>query len=627
MQQKRPNQEKPIDLEKLFYNQKIDFSEVIKNREISRKGTSSYSLEPFNGEFGYSQKKHLLNRSLIGYSNDHLKALDDMNLKQAIELIFSKEDEPNEPTYDFYYIADKESIINGQISKGVPEKYAKWVENGEPYQHINYTLMESAQSRLGMNAWLLKNFANQDNSIHWRLTLFIFTIIPVYEGLGGGSKFTYEYFLKLFNHSYASYKDLIYQITTDFGMLRYLNLDFSKKENPDENFARELLELYTVGKEGGAKFSESDVKEISKILTGWHCGADSWLYFERKGLTRDEQSDQYFSDGPLFSWFDSENHDSSDKQLSQYFNNQIIKGKEGEDGKNELNDLLNVIFQNEDTSKYISRRIYQFFVNPIIDDQIEEKIISPLSKIFIDTNYNIAETTKVLLSSKHFFDSSNYNSMIKSPLEFFMSIFKELHLKNVKNPTAYEPGGGGFDIHYALKDLKSKDFFIYRQLYDHIQQSGYDITFPPSVSGWKPYYQKPIFDMFWINTYTIKKRAQLTGFIIGEFHVYLRGIGGGGNGSSVIKSDIYEYISAIEDFKNIDSFLNGICNRFLNSEVGDETKNLLKNSILNEKNDLYWKQLIEDYELKRSRNEYDSLKNRVKPLLHKIFQLEEINTF
>ena len=133
--------------------------------------------------------------------------------------------------------------------------------------------------------------------------------------------------------------------------------------------------------------------------------------------------------------------------------------------------------------------------------------------------------------------------------------------------------------------------------------------------------------MFWINTYTIKKRAQLTGFIIGEFHVYLRGIGGGGNGSDVIKCDIYEYISAIEDFKNIDSFLNGICNRFLNSEVGDETKNLLKNSILNEKNDLYWKQLIEDYELKRSRNEYDSLKNRVKPLLHKIFQLEEINTF
>jgi uncharacterized protein (DUF1800 family) len=626
VQQKRPNQEKPIDLEKLFYNQKIDFSEVIKNREISRKGTSSYSLEPFNGEFGYSQKKHLLNRSLIGYSHDHLKKLDDMDLNKAIERLFNLEDKPNEPTYDFYYLSDKQNIIEDQIKKGVPDRYAKWVENGEPYQYINYTLMEAAKSRFSMNAWLLKNFANQNTSIHWRLTLFIFTIIPVWEGIAGGSKFSYEYFLKLFNHSFASYKDLIYEITTDFGMLRYLNLDFSKKENPDENFARELLELYTVGKEGGAKFSESDVKEISKILTGWHCGSDSWLYYERKGLTRDEQVDQYFSDGPLFSWFDSENHDSSDKQLSQYFNNKTIKGREGEDGRYELEDLIEVIFENKDTSKYISRRIYQFFINPIINDEIEERIIAPLSEIFIESNYNIGETAKVLLSSEHFFDSLNYNSIIKSPLEFFMSIFKELHLKNVQNPTAYEPGGGGVAIHYALKDPKSKDYFIYNQLFKHIQQSGYDITAPPSVSGWKPYYQKPIFDMFWINTYTLKKRAQLTGYLIGEFHVYLEGLGRG-DGSAVIRCDLYEYISDIEDFKNIDSFINGICNRFLNSDPGGETKSLLKNSILNEKSELYWTQLIEDYELSGSRPDYISLSNRVKSLFQKIFQLEEINTF
>jgi uncharacterized protein (DUF1800 family) len=615
-----------IDLEKLFYEQNIDLEGLIKNKASSRKKITSYSLETYQGDFGYVQKKHLLNRALIGRSNKDLSNLEGFDLDQAIDQIFKKEDLPSEPTYDFFYVngGSKEEIINYQIEKGVPERYSKWVNEGESYANINITL-QPGKASLSMRAWLLRQFATQSTSIHWKICFFLYQLIPVHDGAVGGAKWLHEYYMKLFKYSYGNYKDLISEVTTDFGMLRYLNLTLSKKENPDENYARELLELYTVGKEGGAKFSESDVKEISKLLTGWHTGSDSWLYFERQGFSESEQFDGYFADGPLFSWFDPQNHDASDKQLSSYFDDKVIQGREGEEGKKELDDLLTIIFENQDTSKYIARRIYQFFVNPLVDNEIEEKIIIPLSQVFKNSNFNVAETVKVLLKSEHFFDPINYNSIIKSPLEFYLSIFKELHLKYVQNPTAYEPGGGGFQIHYALANPLSKDYFIYYHLNGYLEQSGLNFTFPPSVSGWKPYYQKPIYDMFWINTYTIKKRGEID-LLVGQFHVYLHGLGGG-DGSDVIQCDLYDYISSIKNFKNINPFIEGLTKRFLNSDVDTETFNILKESILDGKSESYWTSLIEDYERTRNKPEYDTLKNRIRGVLLKIFQLEEMHTY
>jgi len=623
----KKNINNPIDLEKLFYEQNIDLEGLLKNKASSRKKITSYSLEPYRGDFGYSQKKHLLNRALIGRSNKDLSNIEGLDLDQAIDQIFKKEDLPSEPTYDFFYIngGSKEEIINYQIEKGVPERYSKWVNEGESYTNINITL-QPGKASFSMRAWLLKQFATQSTSIHWKICFFLYQLIPVHDGVAGGAKWLHEYYMKFFKYSYGNYKDLIRDVTTDLGMLRYLNLTLSKKENPDENYARELLELYTVGKEGGAKFSESDVKEISKLLTGWHTGSDSWLYFERQGFSESEQFDGYFADGPLFSWFDPQNHDDSDKKLSSYFDNKVIQGREGEEGKKEFDDLLTIIFENEDTSKYIARRIYQFFVNPLITPEIEEKIILPLSQVFKNSNFNIAETTKVLLKSDHFFDPINYNSIIKSPLEFYLSIFKELHLKYVQNPTAYDPGGGGFQIHYALANPLSKDYFIYYQLNGYLEQSGLNFTFPPSVSGWKPYYQKPIYDMFWINTYTIKKRGEID-FLVGQFNVYLQGLSGGGNGTDVIQCDLYDYISSIENFKYINPFIEGLTKRFLNSDVDTETFNVLKESILDGKSESYWTNLIEDYERTRNKPEYDTLKNRIRGVLLKIFQLEEMHTY
>ena len=73
----------------------------------------------------------------------------------------------------------------------------------------------------------------------------------------------------------------------------------------------------------------------------------------------------------------------------------------------ELREFVDMLFYPDQSKLYIVRRLYQFFVNPEISDEIEQKIITPLSEVFKNSNYSLTETLKVLLKSKHFFDESN----------------------------------------------------------------------------------------------------------------------------------------------------------------------------------------------------------------------------
>ena len=95
-----------------------------------------------------------------------------------------------------------------------------------------------------------------------------------------GAKSGYNYYKLLFNSCFYSYKDFIYNITLDASMLEYLNLQLSLKDTPDENFAREIQELFTVGKRPFSKFTEKDVREIARALVGWRYDFDAILFQE-----------------------------------------------------------------------------------------------------------------------------------------------------------------------------------------------------------------------------------------------------------------------------------------------------------------------------------------------------------
>jgi uncharacterized protein (DUF1800 family) len=178
------------------------------------------------------------------------------------------------------------------------------------------------------------------------------------------------------------------------------------KTAPDENYARELQELFTIGKNLSSHYTEEDVKQAAKVLTGWRTNRTT-----------------------ITSFFDSPKHDTGNKTFSAFYNNTVITGKTGANaGIDELNDLLNMIFQQQEVAKYIVRKIYRFFVYYIIDESVETNVIVPLANVFRNNNYEIKPVIETLLKSEHFHDPLNSGCMIKAPIDHVIGLARQTNL-------------------------------------------------------------------------------------------------------------------------------------------------------------------------------------------------------
>ena len=258
-------------------------------------------------------------------------------------------------------------------------------------------------------------------------------------------------------------------------MLDYLNGNSNTKEAPNENYARELLELFAVGKGELAgpgdytTFTEQDVVEIARCLTGW--------------LSFNPFTSQL---NPTFLGF---NHDTGTKQLSHRFDNAVISN----DDENEYKTVIDIIFQQDEPAKFISRKLYRWFVHDDIESDVEVNIIEPMAQLILDNNWEIEPTVRALLSSNHFYESIRIGCTVAHPIDFF---FKLLRSTNVPMPTdENEKYGLMSKLFFATEDLEMVMYY------------------PPSVAGWRAFYQAPQYSKFWINGATLPVRMRYSDII------------------------------------------------------------------------------------------------------------------
>jgi len=170
------------------------------------------------------------------------------------------------------------------------------------------------------------------------------------------------------------------------------------------------LELFTLGKEPQI-YTEGDVKEAARVLTGF-------IYRQREAQFIDPDTGLY-AGMAHFPY-----HDIGDKTFSAAFNDTVITGANSkEDMYRELDDFLDMIFNQLETAKHICRKLYRHFVHADINDEIENDIIIPLASTFKNNNYELAPVLERLLKSQHFYNEDDYGNnikiiggMIKSPL-------------------------------------------------------------------------------------------------------------------------------------------------------------------------------------------------------------------
>ncbi len=188
-------------------------------------------------------------------------------------------------------------------------------------------------------------------------------------------------------------------------------------------------------------------------------------------------------------------HDSGDKQFSDAYGKRLIRGRSGATaGHDELSELLDMIFSQEETARFFVRKIYRWFVFYEISQQTEQEVIEPLAALLRQSNFEIKPVLEVLLKSQHFYDEQNIGAMIKSPLDFLCMLLTTV----------------GFSLPTDLR-AKAQVLNTLVGVASTLQQNPMD---PPSVAGWPAYYQTPDYYRLWINSATLPTRYTVTDGII-----------------------------------------------------------------------------------------------------------------
>ncbi|MDZ7897813.1 MAG: DUF1800 domain-containing protein [Arcicella sp.] len=177
----------------------------------------------------------------------------------------------------------------------------------------------------------------------------------------------------------GKFSDLLLAVSKSPAMLQFLNNQQNKKGSPNENFAREVMELFTLGR---GNYTENDIKEAARAFTGWSFNSRGEFDF------RDRQ------------------HDSAEKTF------------QGKTGNFKGEDIIKIILQNPQTATFITTKIYHYFVNENPDNQVIEQ----LSKRFRSSDYDLADLMENIFTSNWFYRTENIGTRIKSPVELLVGM-------------------------------------------------------------------------------------------------------------------------------------------------------------------------------------------------------------
>ena len=236
-------------------------------------------------------------------------------------------------------------------------------------------------------------------------------------------------------HALGNFRDLLVEMAKDPAMLVWLDGRTNVRGRPQENFARELMELFTMGV---GTFQETDVYAGARVFTGWN-------------LAR--PSNQYYA----FSYV-AGSHDTDAKEFSfpiYTSGSRVIPARAASSGMQDGLDFIEAVARHPATGPRLARKLYQFFVNEV--DAPDQALINEVSQIYYSSNFEIKPMVRRLLTSVQFHDQRNRYKRYSWPVEFVVRSMKEV-------------GFNGFSVGNVLTPLLNMG----QQLYE-----------PPDVNGWE----------------------------------------------------------------------------------------------------------------------------------------------
>lgn len=394
----------------------------------TRESSISASMAPITAkDFGYDQARHLLWRAGFGGTPEQIQTLASWGPTKAVDYILDPGNAPaDKPGADTF---DKNIMREPSAEERAAYQKARQSQDEDALAKFRIEQQRRQgqdRQQIGeIQRWWLKRMIETARPLEEKMTLF-------WHGHFATSYRTIENSYHMFmqnellrSHALGNFGSLLYGIIRDPAMLKYLNNDTSRKGKANENLAREIMELFSLGIGG---YTEKDIKEGARALTGYTFKDDA---FE----------------------FQKNNHDASGKTIL------------GRTGNFDGDAFVKIILEQPGVAKFITRKLYHYFCAdlPPLEragyDELprhQQTVLRDLASTFAGGRYEIKPVLRRLFLSQHFYDKRIMNEQIKSPTQLVVGAVRSLNT--------------------PVRDLSI--------LNDALDLMGQNLLMPPSVKGW-----------------------------------------------------------------------------------------------------------------------------------------------
>jgi uncharacterized protein (DUF1800 family) len=382
------------------------------------------SMKPVTaGSFGFEEARHLLWRAGFGGTPEQIQIIAQWGPEKAVEHLVNYEgiayDKVREDDFDRNIMhpptADERQMLARARRSSDEDTVARFRARRQEAERDDREQMRRIQH------WWVKRMIETPRPLEEKMTLF-------WHGHFATSYRTIENSYHMFmqnelfrRNAVGDFRELLFSIIRDPAMLAYLDNDDSRKGKPNENLAREIMELFSLGV---GNYTERDIKEGARALTGYTFDDDRFVF--NKG-----------------------NHDDGKK---------TILGKSGTlDGEG----FVTAILEQRACSEHIATKLYRYFVAdyPTGREEIDrpaKAVIHDLASAMLRSKYQLKPVLTRLFLSEHFYDPAIKNELIKSPVELVVGAVRSL------NTPVRELG----------------------VLVAAVAAMGQSLGYPPSVKGW-----------------------------------------------------------------------------------------------------------------------------------------------
>ncbi len=343
-------------------------------------------------DFGYAQAQHLLARAGFGGTPDEIRKLQSLGVEKAVASLvdFKQIDDAALPAGEFASdilrpMTADERTAYAQARRDNNEAALAEFQN-ERVRREN----EDRKQMRELERWWLSRMIQTPRPLEEKLTLLWHGHFASNHRTVRDSYHMYMQNAMLRQHAAGNFADLASNIVRDPAMIRFLDNNANRRQRPNENLARELMELFTLGE---GNYTENDIKEGARALTGYTFEDDAFV-------------------------FDARQHDSGEKTIL------------GQRGKYDGDGFVKLLLTRPACAEFVAFKLYRHFVADVPDFKLlsapQGVVVKRLAEMLRAGGYALRPVLKTLFASRHFYDDSVVGNMIKSPVQLAVGTVRTL---------------------------------------------------------------------------------------------------------------------------------------------------------------------------------------------------------